>query len=56
MTTQQQINVMAAIIEIVNSGSIQSTRDVAKLAKFASNKLGVSFEQGVALVSEIVNA
>ena len=50
----QEINIIAAIIEIVKSGSIQSVKDIGNLAKFASNKLNVSLEQGIALVNEIV--
>ena len=50
----QEINIIAAIIEIVKSGSIQSVKDIGNLAKFASNKLNVSLEQGLALVNEIV--
>jgi hypothetical protein len=48
------INIIAAIIEIVKTGQIQSVEDLVKLAKFASIKLGVSFEQGIALVNQIV--
>lgn len=46
--------ITAAIIEVIQSGKINSVEDVANLAKFASVKLGTTFEQGVLLVDEIM--
>jgi hypothetical protein len=52
---ENKINIIAAIIEIINSGSLKTVEDVAKLSKWASVKLETNFEQGMALVSQIID-